>query len=69
MSLRQDWIQGGPGSGDHEKLVAGTNIIVSSHDTGSDVTTAVLYTCCRGHLVAEGERKFDFFQQGNLLLA
>lgn len=52
-----------------KKLVqAGTNIIVSSHDMD------LMYDCCdyayllqKGHLIAEGS-KFDFFQQGNLLV-
>ena len=52
-----------------KKLVqAGTNIIVSSHDMD------LMYDCCdyayllqKGHLIAEGS-KFDFFQQGELLV-
>ena len=52
-----------------KKLVqAGTNIIVSSHDMD------LMYDCCdyayllqKGHLIAEGS-KFDFFQQGDLLV-
>ena len=47
---------------------AGTNIIVSSHDMD------LMYDCCdyaylleKGHLIAQGS-KFDFFQQGDLLV-